>query len=251
MSKAQFISLRRGPFFVAFWTGGTSGPPYDQVQVGPTTLQKFLEHLRKQLLGTRSRLDSLHKGINHDDLSCGYNRKIMRRMLKASEWAMGTAWTLCPLMEQLYVDWIYPLEEIYTKTAATAYIYGNEPERRKGLQILLHDFAYMGGISKDGGAGAGLGDSVGAYYRAFLEPNNFDPLMYRRFGEFVFELSNLVRGKYPKAAKDLAWHLKWLLDERFTRTDITAPERAQMLVALRTSAADLERTAKDATSAAA
>lgn len=240
----QFITLTQGPVFVLAWTGGTYGPDYSQLKVGDLPLDQFLDGIGAELIKLQKELNQLFKKINREDPVNGVNRPIFARFMEAATWAMHQASLLNPLLKHyracptnfLYVDWVFRLEEVYTKCLAVIYIFGMDGERSAAYASLLHDFVHMGGISKDGGPGNGLETSMMAYYMAFFSSTNRHPMVYHRFGEFVEKLGDLVCQEYPKAAAQLASSIDYRLrsdTHGFAFSAITSPAKTAMLEVLR------------------
>ena len=135
----------------------------------------------------------------------------------------------------LYVDWIFRLEEVYTKCLSIVYIFGTDCEKHQARINLLHDFVHMGGITDDSGPGSGLDPTITAYYRAFFSSTNRHPLAYQRFGELISELAELVQKKYPKAAPNLSRSIVYLLESEthgFASKSISSPAKVAMIEVL-------------------
>ena len=249
--KQEFITLDRGPFWVVHWCGGHYGPAYSNLKVGDQTLEQFLEFVWTRLTVLQKQLNEIFKGINTEDLKDEANRLAIGRFMENATWAMSTALLLRPYMEHyngcptnfLYVDFIFRLEEIYTKCLAAAYIFGTDCEMEQAHVNLVHDFVHMGGISDDGGPGNGLGESVTAYYRAFFSATNRHPLAYQKFGEFISRLAKLVQKEHPKAVEKLSWNIKWLLESDthgFASKLFISPAKSAMLEVLQKVVTDLQ-----------
>lgn len=248
-ASEPLITLDRAPVFMINWWNAD----YSPFTIGNENLAEFIGRLRQNLGEMRDVLNKRFEQLGKDNAAEKKNRLIIAEFLTKATWAYKAACALRPFLPHfsqtwpnwLYVDWVYRLEEVYTKCFAVAHIFGNDTESQAGLRGLVTDFAKTGGISKNGTSNEdGLRASEWAYYLAYFSATNRHPRAYQKFGELMTKLGTLVSNRYPKVAESLAWHINHRLHNEthgFGNPRITSPEKIALVERMTTLVATLEQ----------
>lgn len=199
----------------------------------------FLDLLLARLTGLKEKLDQSFISLNKEDPSDPANRPVIAEFLSAASWAYALVMELLPHevacfhgpTSPLRRHYIEPLEEIITKCFTAAHMFGNEDESAVGLRGLLTDFELNGGIDrKTGKSGQGFSLSLMNYHLGYFEATGRHPLAYRKFGELIVEIANLVKGTYPETSFALKDVLKTMLTTYFD--SVTSKEKTEMLMTI-------------------
>ncbi len=246
-----FLTMRRGPCFILHWTGGYGSPLYSQLEFKGQTLDDFLRYVWKKFRSLQKGLNRLFTKLDFDAPNNPTNKRVFAKFMDSAIWAMSAAIDIRPYLDHythdptnfLYIDFVFRLEEIYTKCLSLVYIFGDKTQKQQAYINLLHDFVQMGGISADGGPGHGLDCSITAYYRAFFSSTMRHAMAYQRFGALIADLAKLVQEKYPKAANKLAGSVDHLLKSAtcgFSSTEFSSPAKSAMIEVLQQVVTDLQ-----------
>lgn len=241
VKQQPFITLSCRPRFVLHWTGGPRIPDLDKVAYLDTTVKKFLPRLVSKMLGIKETLNAQFDRILVHLVSPSDTRFFLRKVLGYAAWAYAQACELRPVAEMFaklpenhfYGQYIFTLEEIYTKCFALAHIVGDEDEAMVGLRGLLTDFENTGVLADDGKVNEyGIGDSLRQYFVAYFHSQKLPAIRYARFADLMSATTSLVLGKFPLAKKILSEEIASRIfseDCGFGRKDITSPEKTAML----------------------
>ncbi len=235
-----FITLvpDKSGFQVLFWTRGVtrdlSSLPHGE-EGG--NLQQFLNRVGEKLFELQPNLNEEYLQIDRSASRVPKNIQLTRRFNGVGSWAYAMACEIDPHQRELqgiprnflYRDFIYPLEEVYTKTFAMAHVFGGEDESAVGLRGLLTDFRCFGAINPDGGPGHGLSIAVRAHIRAYFEPpHEKEVILYQRFGALNHAIFTLVVNHYPRVVRPLAKTWRFWREHQFVAKE-TTPARDEML----------------------
>lgn len=237
--KRPFITLRRGPCLVLFWTGG---PAVNCPDYRGENIHKFLDRTFERMKGLAVNLNRMYETL--PEASQYKKAKILRHFLGVGQWAFTVAKELRPYLayfsvlpiNTLYVDYVYRLEEIYTKCFSAAHLYGEFDESLVGLHGLLTDFQIAGGIACNGQPGNGIMQSELGYYAAYTWLAPREPIFYRRYAELMEALAEMVIRDYPTVAEKLGFQIKYRLESKnsgFGNPDIFSLAKTEMLERVR------------------